>query len=68
VFSIPQALDDRLAEEFEDLESDALAETILILAEKHPEFTEETVKFCYKSGALQVSLTEPVSLFVTDDT
>ncbi len=68
MFSIPQALENRLAEEFEDLGSDALAETILRLAEKHPEIAKKSVKFCHKSGEFQVSLIEPMSLFVTNDT
>ena len=71
VFSIPPALEDRLADEFEEMESDAMAEAILRLVAKHPEITKATVKFSYKSGDLQVFPVEPTPaqhpLFVTDD-
>ena len=68
VFSIPSELEDRLVDEFEDIESDALAEAILRLAEKHPEITKETVRFSYESGKLRVPPpVEPMPLFVTDD-
>jgi hypothetical protein len=68
VFSIPRALEDDLAGEFEDMESDALADAILRLAEKHPEITKAAVKFAYESGDLRVSPVEPMILFMTDDT
>ena len=67
VLSIPPALEDSLAEEFEDMESDAMAQAILRLVDKNPEITKSTVKFSYKSGDLRVSLVKPTSLFVTDD-
>ena len=59
VFLIPPALEDNLSDEFEDMESDAKAEAIIRLAEKHPEITKATVKFSYKSGVLRVSPVAP---------
>ena len=67
VFSIPPALEDSLADEFEDMESDAMAKAILRVAAKHPEITKATVNFSYMSGDLRVSPVEPTLLFVTDD-
>ena len=52
VYSIPLVLEDSLVENFEHMESDAVAKATLRLDEKHPEITKATVKFSYKSGEL----------------
>ena len=67
VFSIPPAIEDSLADEFEAMESGALAEAILRLAAKHSEITKATVKFSYKSGDLECRRSEAMPLFMTDD-
>ena len=59
VFSIPQAIEDELFDEFEDMESDERAEAILRIAAKHPEITRTEVKFAYESGDLRVSKSVP---------
>ena len=57
VFSIPRELEDDLTGEIEDLDGDDLAETVLELANKHPNIRRETVNFSYKNGDLCVSPT-----------
>lgn len=55
VFSIPPVLEQGHTEEFDDMESEALADAIQRLAEKHPEIVTETVGLSYNSGERKVS-------------
>lgn len=68
VFSIPQAIEDDLPDDFEDMDSGERAEAIMRHAAEYPEITKTEVKIAYDSGDLQVSQVEPMTLFVADDT
>ena len=68
IFSIPQSLEEKLAAEFEDIGSDALAQEILRLAQTHPEIAKSEAKVAYVSGEARVQPIEPMTLFGTDDT
>lgn len=68
LFSIPQAIEDDLPDDFEDMDSEERAEAILRHAAQHPEITKVQVKIAYDSGDLRVSQVEPMTLFVADYT
>lgn len=62
VFSVPEAIEDAVAGDLEELETDERAEVIQRLAGMHPEITRTEMEFAYESGELRVSQVEPITL------